>query len=141
MYEQPLPSHRGETALRNPSLKFLYAMRYAVSCSVPKHSPRARDHVYLERGRSPPQHSKPSSAGFRLRGGYGMVLARGFAYGGMGPPARAGAARRYGGMGAAARTGWPPHVPPPPAICRMAALLLHAPRLRGGRRAEYERAH
>ena len=70
-----------------------------------------------------------------------MVLARGFAYGGMGPPARAGAARRYGGMGAAARTGWPPHVPPPPAICRMAALLLHAPRLRGGRRAEYERAH
>ena len=27
---------------RPPSFVFLYAMRYAVSCSVPKHSPRAR---------------------------------------------------------------------------------------------------
>ena len=49
---------------RPPSFVFLYAMRYAVSCSVPKHSPRARDHVYLDTQSLAPQHSKPSSAAY-----------------------------------------------------------------------------
>ena len=54
---------------RPPSFVFSHAMRYAVSCSVPKHSPRARDHLSGSRSFGTPaletQQRCPSSPGRR----------------------------------------------------------------------------